>query len=75
MSIQMIKSNKCCLLCNIEPENSFHLTGKKFLNSKAMSYQLCKKCCLEVDSKSLDTPMSRKNVWAKVEKKLLEQFK
>mgnify|MGYP001124617698 CR=1 FL=1 len=71
----MSKSNKCCLLCDTKPENGFHLTGKKFLNSKAMSYQLCKKCCLEVDSKSLDTPMSRKNVWAKVEKKLLEQFK
>ena len=69
----MDKSNKCCLLCEMEPEDGFHLTGQKFINGTSMPYQLCKKCCLEVDSKSLDAPMSRKKVWEKVEKALLSK--
>ncbi len=68
----MTKSNKYCLLCNTDPENGFHLTGTKFMSGKAMPYQLCKKCCLEVDSRSLDQPMSRKKVWEKVEQALLK---
>ena len=69
----MNDSNKCCLLCNDKPEKGFHLNGTKFIKGNAMTYQLCEKCCLEVDSKSLDAPTTRKIIWEKVEKALLRK--
>lgn len=62
-------SYQSCTLCEDNPQEGMHLTGKKVLNGEMVDYTICKKCCLanfEYD----ENGVNRQKLWALVDEKL-----
>lgn len=64
-----------CILCENNPEEGMYLSGEKLIKGHMISYQLCEECCSSSYENSGDGSLSRKNLWCKVESKLMQKYK